>query len=229
MQKETFQKISYGLYIISSLNDSKLNGQIANTVFQITSQPPTFAISINKLNLTHTFIENSKVFTISILSEETPMPLIGLFGFKSGRDIDKFKDINYKIGKNNAPIVMDNSIGYIECKVVNSIDAGTHTIFIGEVIDANIISDGKPLTYEYYHEIKNGKSPETAPTYLDIKSEKEVNKMDKYICKVCGYIYDPEVGDPDSGIKPGTSFETLPDDWVCPICGAGKDQFEKES
>lgn len=225
MNQKTFHKISYGLYVVSSKKESKLNGQIANTVFQVTSEPPTIAISINKQNLTHEFIQKSKVFTISILSKETPMKFIGHFGFKSGRDLNKFKDINYKVGITDAPIVMENSIGYLEAELINKIDVGTHTIFIGKVINAEILNNSEPMTYAYYHEIKGGKSPKTAPTYIG--EEKRVNKMDKYKCTVCGYVYDPEKGDPDSGINPGTPFEKLPDDWVCPICGASKDQFEK--
>ncbi len=103
MNQKTFYKISYGLYVVSSRRGDKLNGQIANTVFQVTSEPPTIAVSINKQNLTHKFIEESKVFAVSILSKEAPMQFIGHFGFKSGRDIDKFKNIDYKVGVSGAP------------------------------------------------------------------------------------------------------------------------------
>lgn len=229
MNIKTVQKLSYGVYLISSKKDSKLNGQIANTVFQITSEPPTVAISINKLNLTHEYIQSSKVFTISILSKEASMTLIGQFGFKSGRDVEKFKDIKYKTGISGAPVVLEQTIGFMECEVLNSTDVGTHTVFVGKIIDCDILSDAEPMTYAYYHEIKGGKSPKTAPTY--IKEEPEDSKTvseGKYKCKVCGYVYDPATGDPDSGIKPGTSFEQLPDTWVCPICGAPKSEFEKE-
>ncbi len=230
MNPKTLHKISYGLYVISSKKADKFNGQIANTVFQITSEPPTIAVSINKQNLTHEFIQESKVFAVSILSQETPMKFIGHFGFKSGRDIDKFKslDINHKVGMTGAPIVLENSIGYLEVEVIDSMDVGTHTVFIGKVIDAEITGDGEAMTYTYYHEVKRGTAPKTAPTYIKEESREEINKMEKYKCTVCGYIYDPEKGDPDSGIKPGTPFEKLPDDWVCPICGVGKDKFEKE-
>ena len=227
MDPKTLHKISYGLYVISSKKGDKFNGQIANTVFQITSEPPTIAVSINKQNLTHEFIQESKVFTVSILSQETPMKFIGHFGFKSGRKLDKFKDINYKIGITGAPIILENSIGYLEAKVIKTVDVGTHTIFIGKVIDAEITGDGEVMTYAYYHEVKRGTAPKTAPTYIKEESRKD-GKMEKYRCTVCGYIYDSEKGDPDSGIKPGTPFEDIPDDWVCPICGVSKDKFEKE-
>lgn len=159
-------KISYGLYIISSFKDDKYNGQIANTVFQVTSEPPRVAVCINKNNLTHEFIENSKIFSVSILSKDTPMTFIGQFGFKSGRDIDKFQGVNYFIGESKAPIVKDFTIGYLELKVIDKMNVGTHTIFVGELLNSGKFNDDEPLTYAYYHEIKKGKSPKNAPTYI---------------------------------------------------------------
>lgn len=233
MNPKTLHKISYGLYVICSKDGDKINGQIANAIFQVTSEPQTIAVSINKKNLTHDFIEKSKVFTVSVLCKNTPMSFIGTFGFRSGREIDKFKGVKYKLGKLETPIVLDNALAYFEAKQIDKIDVGTHTIFVGRVEDGEIISEDSPMTYEYYHEVKGGFSPKTAPTYsaeMDKKfqDKKEENKMKKYVCKVCGYVYDPSKGDPDSGIEPGTNFEDLPDDWVCPVCGAGKDQFEEE-
>jgi flavin reductase (DIM6/NTAB) family NADH-FMN oxidoreductase RutF/rubredoxin len=231
MNQKTLYKIPYGLYAICSRKGNKINGQIANALFQVTAEPPTVAISINKQNLTHEFIESSKVFTASILCDHTPMKFIGTFGFKSGRDIDKFEKINYKLGKTKAPIVTENCLGFLEAQVINKVSVGTHTIFIGKIIDADIMSDEKVMTYEYYHEIKGGKSPKNAPTYIkniELNKEKEVKNMDKYTCTVCGYTYDPEKGDPGNGIEPGTKFEDLPEDWVCPVCGASKEAFEKE-
>ena len=227
MNTKTLHKISYGLYVISSKKGERFNGQIANTVFQTTSEPPTIAVSVNKDNLTFEFIRESKVFSVSILSKETPLKFIGHFGFRCGRDIDKFKDIKYKVGITGAPIVLENTIGYLEAELVNSLDVGTHTVFIGKVIGAEIIKDEEPMTYAYYREIKGGKAPKTAPTYNQGDNKKETKMMQKYVCTVCGYVYDPEKGDPDSRIKPGTPFEQLPDDWVCPVCGAAKDKFEK--
>ena len=227
MKTKTLHKISYGLYVISSKKGERFNGQIANTVFQTTSEPPTIAVSVNKDNLTFEFIRESKVFSVSILSKETPLKFIGHFGFKSGRDIDKFKDIKYKVGISGAPIVMENTIGYLEAELVDSLDVGTHTVFVGKVISGEMIKDEEPMTYAYYREIKGGKAPKTAPTYNQGDDKKETKKMKKYVCTVCGYVYDPEKGDPDSGIAPRTPFEQLPDDWVCPVCGAAKDKFEK--
>ena len=233
MEKKALHKISYGLYVVCSKNNEKINGQIANAIFQVTSEPPTIALSINKQNFTHEYITKSKVFTISVLSQETPMKFIGTFGFKCGRDINKFEGINYKIGKIKTPIIKDYSVAAIEAKLIDKIDVGTHTIFIGEIIDAETFSELAPMTYEYYHKIKGGFSPKTAPTYniendKPKKGKKEEKNMDKYVCDVCGYIYDPEKGDPDNGVEPGTSFEDLSDKWICPVCGAPKSDFSKQ-
>ncbi len=157
--------ISYGLYIVSSKKGSEINGQLANTVFQITPQPATIAISIAKQNLTHEFIKKSKIFTVSIISDKWTMIEIGRFGFRSGRDIDKFADINYEIGMNGAPIVLDKTVGYIECKVIETLDASSHTIFLGEVTEAENLSELNPMTYDYYHKVLKGKEPKNAPTF----------------------------------------------------------------
>jgi len=226
MDLKALYKLGYGLYVVCSKKGDKLNGQIANTVFQVCAEPPIIAVALNKQNLTNEFVSTSKVFTVSILSQDTPLSFIGNFGFKSGRDVDKLKGINYKLGETGAPIVLDNALAYLEAKVINQVEVVTHTIFIGEVVAADVVKEGEPMTYAYYHEVKRGTTPKTAPVYIEEKKE-AASKMAKYKCTVCGYIYDPELGDLDGGIKPGTPFEKLPDDWVCPVCGASKDQFEK--
>ena len=119
MDPNVLHNLSYGMYIVSSNKADLLNGQIANTVFQITSEPVTIAISINKSNLTHEFIEASRHFTVSVLSEEATLPFIGKFGFKTGRNEGKFKDINFKVLESGHPIILDYSICYIEAKVVD--------------------------------------------------------------------------------------------------------------
>lgn len=228
MDKTAFFKLSYGLYVVTSKNNGQLNGQIANTAIQVTSDPPTIAISINKQNLTHEFIQSSRTFAVSIISKSAPMTLIGNFGFKGGRDFNKFESTQYKIGETGAPIVLDSAVAYIEASVIKELDCGTHTIFVGEVKDCGILnSEEEPMTYAYYHEVKRGKSPKTAPTYQE-PEKKETQKSAKYTCSLCGYTYDPEKGDPDANIKAGTKFEDLPADWECPICGADKSKFEKE-
>jgi flavin reductase (DIM6/NTAB) family NADH-FMN oxidoreductase RutF len=166
MDLNALHKLSYGLYIIGSRKDDRLNGQVANTVFQITSEPPMVAVSINKTNLTHEFIKASRVFTVSVLGEATPLSYIGNFGFKSGKDTDKLKGMNYKTGETKAPIFLDNANAYLEVEVIQEVDVETHTIFIGRVVAAEILTEEKCMTYEYYHQVKRGTTPKTAPSYI---------------------------------------------------------------
>jgi flavin reductase (DIM6/NTAB) family NADH-FMN oxidoreductase RutF/rubredoxin len=225
MNTRAYQKIGYGVYIICSKSGDKINGQIANTAFQVTSEPATLAISINKLNLTHEYIKTSRVFAVSALAKTAPMTLIGQFGFKSGRDTNKFDGVNYKIGVTGTPIVLDQTVCGIEAKVVNEMDCGTHTIFLGEIVDCEVLSDVEPMTYAYYHEIKGGKSPKTAPTYVKEEVSEPVQNQIRFVCNVCGYVYDPVKGDPDNGVAAGTAFADVPESWTCPICGAAKMEF----
>jgi len=166
MNTKALYNLSYGLYVVASEKQGKLNAQIANTVIQVTSEPPAIAVCINKQNLTHEFITESKVFTASILSQDTPLSFIGHFGFKSGREVDKLKGVNYKLGKTKAPIVLDHSLAYLEAKVINQVDVGTHTIFIGKLVGADVLGEGEPMTYAYYHQVKRGTTPKTAPSYI---------------------------------------------------------------
>lgn len=227
MDPTVLQQISYGVYLIGSFGEGKLNGQTANALMQIAARPALVAVSINKKNLTHQLIASSQVFSASILSTQAPLKLIGLFGFKSGREVNKLEGVGYKIGKTGSPVFTDHALAYLEAKVIGRLDAGTHTIFTGEVVEAEKLSSGVPMTYAYYHEVKQGTSPETAPTFIRTEIQAKEPAMKKYICRVCGYIYDPEKGDPDSGVKPGTAFEALPENWVCPVCGAGKEAFNE--
>jgi flavin reductase (DIM6/NTAB) family NADH-FMN oxidoreductase RutF/rubredoxin len=232
MNKGAFYKLSYGLYVITSGEEGKFNGQIANTVFQVTSEPPTVAVSINKQNYTHECILACRQFAVSILDEGTPMTMIGLFGFRCGREINKFDGIGARTGKTGVPIVTDHTVAFIEAEVVGQLDCVTHTIFLGRVVECDILdAAAEPMTYAYYHKIKGGKAPKSAPTYQGNEIPKPVPpaaKAARYTCTICGYIYDPAKGDPEAKIPPGTPFEALPADWTCPVCGAGKDKFEKE-
>jgi flavin reductase (DIM6/NTAB) family NADH-FMN oxidoreductase RutF/rubredoxin len=230
MDHNPLHNITYGLYILSSNKGEKLNGMAHNALFQVTSKPPTLASSINKKHLTHECIEASGRYTISILDQSTPLKFIGKFGFRSGREIDKFKGTEYRLLDSGVPVITENALGYLEVKVTDKVSCGTHTIFIGEIVGSATIREGIPLTYDYYHQVKHGTTPESAPTYIKEEHRKTGGKkMDSYVCQICGYIYNPENGDPENGVAAGTPFEQLPDDWVCPICGASKDDFEKEA
>jgi ferric-chelate reductase [NAD(P)H] len=166
--------LTYGLYVVTSHFDDKLNGLICDAVAQVARNPVRIAISINKAELTHEYIMHSGEFALSILDESTPMTFIGLFGFKSGRDIDKLSRVAFKKGVTGCPIVTQNSLAALEAKVSHQVDVGSHTLFIGDVISTEILKEGKPLTYAFYHEHLKGKTPEKAPTY--IKEEKEGKK-----------------------------------------------------
>jgi len=166
MNRKALHLISYGLYVVTSADGEAINGQIVNTVMQVASKPPMVAVAINKENLTCEYIRKSHVFAASVLETDTPMEVIGRFGFRSGRDIDKFESVRYRTGITGAPVVLDHTLAYIEVEVAQEADVGTHVLFIGEVVDADIIGEGEPMTYTYYHQVKGGKTPEKATVYI---------------------------------------------------------------
>lgn len=211
IDNNVFRDVSYGMYLVSTKNETP-SGCIINTLVQITSTNPLIAISLNKNNATHNEIVKSKRFAVSVLSEETNQEVIKTFGYFSSKDINKFDKVKYE-EKDNLPVVLEDISSYLICKVENIIDCETHDIFIGRVELTEKVSNKIPMTYKYYHENRKGTSPKNAPTFIEEK------KKDAYRCTVCGYIYDNE--------KEEIPFEELPDDWVCPRCGVGKELFEK--
>ncbi len=221
IQLEALYKISYGLYIVTSGDRNQGNGFVSNTVFQVTSQPQRFAVCCNKDNYSASFIQEFKAFAVSILAQDTSAELIGKFGYKSGREMNKMTDVKVIFKETNVPIVLDGSLAFFECKLVDVFDVGTHWIFIGELVSAEIVDDtGEPLTYAYYREVKKGFSPKNAPTYIDqskIETKTENAMSKKFKCPICGYIYD----EAEEKVK----FSDLPDDWVCPVCGSEKSEF----
>ncbi len=218
---EALFKVTYGLYIVCSGDEDRGNGFISNTVFQVTSEPAKFAACCNKNNFTSELIEKHGHFSVSVLHQKTDSKIYGSFGYKSGKDFNKLEGMNVKYGITRTPIILDDSIAYLECKVVHKFDVGTHLLFIGELIDAQLLDEtNEPITYSYYRQIKKGIAPKNAPTYID-KSKLETNtapiKSGKYKCTVCGHIYDEN--------KEGVRFADLPDNWKCPVCGADKEDF----
>jgi len=165
LNREVFSHLSYGLYIVTSIRDGRFNGQIVNTVLQVTSEPPRVAVIINKNNLTHEFISYSKVFGASVLDTSTPMTFIGLFGFKSGRNVDKLSQVKFMEGSTGTPLVTEHCLSVLEARVIDEVDVGTHTLFVGDVVSGEVMRTGEPLTYLYYHTNLKGKSPKNAPTY----------------------------------------------------------------
>jgi flavin reductase (DIM6/NTAB) family NADH-FMN oxidoreductase RutF/rubredoxin len=248
MKYNAFHKLSYGLYIIATELQGTKYGYIGNTAFQVTSEPSQIAISSHKKNFTTDKILGSGKFSISVLKKEVNTSLIGEFGFMSGSDFDKFRNVETITSVTGAPIVVDSSVAWFDCKVINSVDVGSHVLIIGEVVDSDVISGEEPLTYDYYREKYKMLAPKNAPTYVDkeildkevvpeaeTKTEQKEEAIVKepggdhssFTCSICGFEYNPEEGDPALGIPPGTPFEDLPDDYKCPICNAGKDYFKK--
>lgn len=234
MNYEAFYKITYGLFVISSGDKKRPNGYVANTAFQVTAEPAQLAISCNKNNFTSELIQQTGRFSISVLNESASAKIIRDFGYESGVSVEKFTtDVKYTFGEEGTPILLSDCCAWFDCKVTQEFDVGTHILFIGEVIANDMIDEtAHPMTYAYYRKVKRGKAPKNAPTYID-KSKLEANKETKVEtkgaaqCLVCKFKYDPAVGDPDGGIPAGTPFEDIPDDWVCPVCGATKDMFEE--
>jgi flavin reductase (DIM6/NTAB) family NADH-FMN oxidoreductase RutF/rubredoxin len=218
---EALFKVSYGLYIVSSGNKNSGNGYISNTVFQVTADPPTFAISCNKLNYTSDIIQKSGCFAISVLQKETSPDIFGRFGYKTGKDFNKLEGMQIRYGETGVPIILNDAIALLECKLINSFDVGTHMLYIGELLNAEQLNEsGEPLTYQYYRQVKKGVAPKNAPTYIDKSkfTEKEaMTNFKKFKCPACGYIYDEAVEK--------VRFSDLPDDWVCPVCGTEKSEF----
>ena len=165
IDQNVFRLVSYGMYVVASHRGGRLNGQIANTVFQVTAEPPQLAVCLNCLNLTHEMVAEARRFSVSILSQETPLKFIGLFGFKCGRSVDKFSGINHRVLASGTPVITDHSLGWLDLEVTQSINLGTHTLFVGRVTDAEATGTGVPMTYDYYHQVKGGKTQANAPTF----------------------------------------------------------------
>lgn len=205
MNSSAFHKLSYGLYVISTLDGERPTGCIANSVLQITSDPASVAVSLNHNNYTNSCIDKSGKFAISVLHEQSDPGIISTFGFQSGKDNDKFKAVNHHMVE-GLPVI-DDACAYIICQVINKMETETHTIFLGRVLDADVLKNETSMTYAYYHSNVKGKG--NAPAKPSAGGA-------TYVCSVCGYVYD---GD--------TPFEELPEDWKCPLCKQPKSVFKK--
>lgn len=210
MDRRVLRNLSYGVYVVTSKDNDRNIGCIANSIMQVTSEPVTIAVSINHDNYTNKIIKENKKFGISILKELSNPNIIGEFGFKTSKDADKFENISF-VEIEKTPVIED-SCGYMICRVINTMETKTHTIFLGEVINAGNYTLENPMTYKYYHEKLKGTSPKNAPTYEEKIEEVTISskKLKKWRCKVCGYIYE---GD------------SVPEDFVCPICGQPHTEF----
>ena len=211
MDKKVLRNLSYGVYVVTSRDKDKNVGCIANSIMQVTSNPSVIAVSINHDNYTNKVIKENNKFGVSILKETTDAKIIGTFGYKSSKDNDKFDGINFK--EISEIPVLENTCGYMVCKVIDTMETSTHTIFLGEVIEADDYSTENAMTYKYYHENLKGSSPKNAPTYEETSTSQvdKESKKRKWRCSICGYIHEAD---------------ELPDDFKCPICGVGKEYFE---
>ena len=208
MNKNILKKLSYGMYIITSKNADLLVGCVANSVMQINSD--TVAISLNNDNYTTKVILEEKKFVINILPTNTDIELIKTFGFKKSNEVNKFLNVSYKL-VDDVPII-NNTCGYIICTFNNLVKTTTHTIILGKIINMQVSSELEPMTYKYYQENLKGTTSKNAPTYQE---EKKTSSKNVFVCKICGYRYE-------------TDLDELPDDFKCPMCGVGKEYFEKE-
>ena len=202
MNSKAFFQLSYGLYVAATKFDKKMNGCIVNTVTQVADNPKRVIVAINKQNLTSELVEKAGIFSISVLAQSAPFSLFKQFGFQSGRDADKFVGVPFGITGQELPYLKEHTTAYLDCKVISSYDLGTHRMFLAEVVDADVLSNEKAMTYSYYHENVKPK-PESKPADETKKG---------WRCTVCGYVYEGE---------------ELPPDFVCPLCKHGADDFEK--
>jgi flavin reductase (DIM6/NTAB) family NADH-FMN oxidoreductase RutF len=199
IDKTALFKIGYGLYVVTSNDGTKDNGMIVNTVVQLTSNPCMVAVTINKSNYTHDVVKQSGIMNVNCLSVDTPFSVFENFGFKSGRDTEKFLNPSMLTRSDNGIVYIPaGTNAYISGSVVDEFDLGTHTMFIADVVDAEIISDTPSATYDYYH-----KNIKPAPQKTESKG---------WRCKICGYVYEGE---------------ELPEDFICPLCKHGAADFEK--
>ncbi len=231
VERSAFHTLSYGLYLITAItSDGRKVGCVANTFQQAASKPPMASVALNKENVTTQAILETGRYGVSVLSQTATMELIGQFGFKSSNEIDKYEGIAFDLSEMGIPNVLASTVAVFDVDVVERVDVGTHVMFIGPVVEARKVADEQPLTYAYYHEVLRGKTPPKAASYTgDISeegtqetaeetAEKATEQLNAdgpkfaWRCTICGHI---------------EMVDELPDDFVCPICGVGKEMFER--
>ncbi len=190
-------RIGYGLYVLTARDGEKDNGCIINTVMQVTDKPLQVIVGVNKSNYTHAMMVKTEKFNVSVLSESAPFSMFQHFGFRSGKTVDKFENQPIERGKNGVAIVKEHCNAYLECEVKEIIDAGTHSLFLAEVKEAENMGNEPSMTYSYYHS--------------NVKPKPD-KKAKGWRCKICGYVYEGE---------------ELPEDFICPLCKHGASDFEK--
>ena len=210
IDSKAFRKFSYGLFVLTTRAGERDNGCISNTAIQISSSPYSLGVAVNKGNLTHDMILEAGQFNLSILTQEAPFALFDQFGLHSGRDTDKFAGMDVPRLENGISYFPNCSNAAISAKVTDTVDCGTHTLFVAQVVDMDLVGEGVPMTYDYYRNVKKGTTSKNSPTYVEKKVE------GKYQCSVCGYVYE------------GDDFEQLPESFLCPVCKNPKRVFQKK-
>lgn len=220
IDKSAFHNLSYGMYVIGAKDGDRSYGCVVNTFAQVTSSPLQVSVALNKENATTGAVRESGRFTASCLSEDATMELIGTFGFHTSTEIDKFAQHASAQDAAGVPYVAEQCCAWFSAKVVQELDLGSHILFIGEVDECQKVADAAaPMTYAYYHQVKGGKTPPKASSYLGEETAATPvaqASTDKpkvgWRCTICGHI---------------EYIDELPDDFVCPICGVGKEFFER--
>ena len=199
MDNTAIFKLSYGLFVLTSANEGRQNGCIINTAMQVTDSPNRMCIVVNKNNLTHDFVKASGVFNISVLDESAAFETFKHFGFQSGKNAEKINSYaNISYAENGISYINKGTNAYISGKVENTVDLGTHTLFIADITDAQTLSDLLSMTYAFYHK--------------EVKPKPEKTEKSGWRCTICGYIHESD---------------DLPDDFICPLCKHGASDFEK--
>lgn len=222
MNTNVLNKLTYGLYILSSKYKDKPSGCIIDACIQAGSNPDRILISVMHSNYTREIIEMSGVFCVSVLAESCPFELIKHFGFQSSRNVDKFDGLTNFTDINGVPCILSNVCAVISARVVDVIDLGSHTVFIGEVKDQKFLDEAKPMTYAYYQEkvkptysnpgnnIAKNTVPENAARMPMPQESQNDQKIIGWKCTICGFVYSDPV---------------LPDDYQCPVCGHPSSDF----
>ncbi|MBR1638063.1 MAG: flavin reductase [Treponema sp.] len=210
MDNKALYNLSYGVFLLGTKNSGgKINACITNTCFQTANGPTRIAISVIKQNLTCQMIEESGLFTLSLLDKSCSFETIKRFGYQSGRAADKFSGFDYESSENGCPYITKEACSVIEAKVCNKLDLGSHVLFVAEVTDAKVLSDKEPLTYAEYQKNVKPKAPGAGSTGGATGGEPK--KVKGWRCKICGYEF---------------SGPVLPENFECPICGHPAEDFE---
>ena len=241
INRSAFHALSYGLYIVTAQDAGQKYGCVVNTFQQVTSSPARVSVALNKENATTDAILKSGRYTVSVLAQEASMDLIGVFGFRTSTEVDKFADVAFEVDAAGVPCVVEQSVALFSMRVIETVDVGTHIMFIGEVEEAKVLSADEPLTYAYYHAVKRGKTPPKASSYTP---------KDEAVAESANEAEDAAAEASEAAEAEPAEYETveealkehkyawqceicghieyadeLPADYECPLCGQGPDMF----